>query len=62
MVLNGFGPPSAAPTVAAVEAAIAYRFGFRRLMWSWWVARRLGERGLYPPVDSSDEPCAAAAA
>lgn len=62
MVLNDFGPASAAPAVAAVEAAIAYRFGLRRLMWPSWVARRLCERGLYPPVAGGDEPGAAAAA
>ncbi len=62
MVLNDFGPASAAPAVAAVEAAIAYRFGLRRLMWPSWVARRLCERGLYPPVAGTDEPGAAAAA
>ncbi len=61
MVLNGFGPPSAAPAVAAVEAAISYRFGLRRLMWSSLVARRLGERGLYPTLGSSDQPGAAVA-
>jgi hypothetical protein len=49
MVLNGFGPPSAAPAVTAVETALSYRFGLRRLMWPSWVARRLSERGLYPP-------------
>lgn len=49
MVLNGFGPPSAAPAVTAVEAAIAYRFGLRRLMWCSLVTRRLRDRGLYPP-------------
>ncbi len=62
MVLDGFGPPSAAPGVAAVEAALGYRFGLRRFMWSSWVARRLGERDLYPPVAGSDEPGAAATA
>lgn len=61
MVLNGFGPPSAAPAVAAVEAAIFYRFGFRRLMWPSWVAGRLSQRGLYPPVSSRDESGPAAA-
>jgi hypothetical protein len=50
MNLNDFGPPSAAPAVAAVEAALAYRFGLRRLMWPAWVARRLKKRGLYPPA------------
>jgi len=61
MVLNGFGPPSAAPAVAAVEAAIAYRFGLRRLMWPSLVARRLSQRALYPSVSSRDEPGSAAA-
>lgn len=56
MVLNGFGPPSAAPAVVAVEAALAYRFGFRRLMWPALVSRRLGERGLYPPAADGSEP------
>lgn len=55
MILNGFGPPSAAPAVAAVEAAVAYRFGLRRLMWSSLIARRLSERGLYPP-DATTRP------
>lgn len=49
MVLDGFGPSSAAPAVAAFEAAIAYRFGLRRLMWPSLVARRLRGRSLYPP-------------
>lgn len=56
MVLNGFGPPSAAPAVTAVETVLAYRFGFRRLMWPAWVARRLSERGLYPPAADSVDP------
>lgn len=55
MVLNGFGPPSAAPAVTAVEAAVAYRFGLRRLMWSSLVTRRLRDRGLYPP-DAAHRP------
>jgi len=50
MVLNDFGPPSAAPAVVAAEAALAYRFGLRRLMWPALVSRRLHERGLYPPA------------
>lgn len=50
MNLNGFGPPSAAPAVTAVEAALVYRFGPRRLLPRAFVARRLNERGLYPPA------------
>ncbi len=49
MVLDGFGPSSAAPAVAAVEAAIAYRFGLRRLMWPRLLERRLRAHSLYPP-------------
>jgi len=48
MVLDGFGPSSAAPAIAALEAAIAYRFGLRRLLWPRFVARRLRGRSLYP--------------
>lgn len=55
MVLNGFGPPSAAPAVAAVNAAVAYRFGLRRLMWSSLIARRLRAHDLYPP-DATTRP------
>jgi hypothetical protein len=50
MNLNGFGPRSAAPAVTAVEAALVYRFGLRRLLPRVLVARRLNKRGLYPPA------------
>jgi hypothetical protein len=50
MNLDGFGPGSAHDALCAIETALAYRFGWRRMLPNRLVARRLRKRALFPPT------------
>lgn len=45
MNLSGFGPGDVNGLVQAVQCAVIYRFGWRRLFPDWWRTWRLKQRG-----------------